>query len=402
MKVNIGLLWHSLSSDNLGVGALTESQIAIVLAACKRAGVTQPSFTVFGTSGTRAIAPVSVPVEKGDRFSWKRLAVGQTRYWAQLRACDLVLDIGEGDSFTDIYGLERFWLQAGTKAMALISGKTLVLSPQTIGPFERSWTRAIARGLMRRAKRVYARDQLSTAFLADMQVSGNTAEAIDVAFRLPFTRHDFGASAKQRVGINVSGLLYNGGYSRDNQFGLTVDYRRLTEELVAHFVQRGGGQECEVHLVGHVLSDVIGVEDDHAASLALAELFPGVVVAPKFATPSEAKSYIAGLDYFTGARMHACIAAFSSGVPVTPLGYSRKFTGLFNTLGYQQVADCKKLSTEAVRDLVIQGYEQREVLRPQVQRGCEAAAVRLQAYEDFLVDCLQQQQKQKKQQVGHR
>jgi len=345
---------------------------------------------VFGTSGSRAIAPVSVPVEKGDRLSWKRLLARRTQYWSQLASCDLVLDIGEGDSFTDIYGLERFWLQAGTKAMALFSGKTLVLSPQTIGPFERSWTRAIARVLMRRAKRVYARDQLSSAFLRDLGVTGNTAEAIDVAFRLPFERRDFGPGGKVRVGINVSGLLYNGGYSRDNQFGLTVDYRSLTDQLVQHFLQRGDGQECEVHLVAHVLSDAIGVEDDHAASLALAAKFPGVLLAPKFNTPSEAKSYISGLDYFTGARMHACIAAFSSGVPVTPLGYSRKFSGLFNTLGYQQVADCKKMSTEAVRDLVVQGYEERSVLKSQVEQGCAKAAKRLQTYEDFLVECLQQ------------
>ena len=54
-------------------------------------------------------------------------------------------------------------------------------------------------------------------------------------------------------------------------------------------------------------------EDDFAANAVLAEEFPKLVTAPRFATPSEAKSYIAGLDFFMGARMHACIAAFSSG-----------------------------------------------------------------------------------------
>lgn len=34
-QITVGLLWHSLSSDNLGVGALTESQIAICNAAAK-------------------------------------------------------------------------------------------------------------------------------------------------------------------------------------------------------------------------------------------------------------------------------------------------------------------------------------------------------------------------------
>lgn len=386
-NIHIGLLWHSLSSDNLGVGALTESQLAIVMAAARRAGVA-PRFSVFGTSGSRGIGPVDAPIERGDRFSWKRLLVGRTRYWQQLRQCDLVLDIGEGDSFTDIYGSERFWLQFGTKSLALISGKPLVLSPQTIGPFERPWTRRLASALMRRARRVYARDQLSSDFLRELGLVGNTAEAIDVAFRLPYQRHDFGsAEGVLRVGLNVSGLLYNGGYSRDNQFGLTVDYRALTDQLVEYFLAQPG---CELHLVGHVLAESIPVEDDYATGVAIAQRYPGVKLAPRFATPSEAKSYIAGLDYFAGARMHACIAAFSSGVPVTPLAYSRKFTGLFNTLGYGHVADCKRLDTEAARRLVIEGFAQRAVLAPQIEAGRRQAEQRLQAYEDYLLDCIRE------------
>ena len=124
--IHIGLLWHSLSSDNLGVGALTESQLAIVTAAARRAGV-QARFTVFGTSGSRGIGPVDAPMERGDRFSWKRLIVGRTRFWQQLRQCDLVLDIGEGDSFTDIYGTERFWFEPGTTGFPVFQTRYLKL-----------------------------------------------------------------------------------------------------------------------------------------------------------------------------------------------------------------------------------------------------------------------------------
>jgi colanic acid/amylovoran biosynthesis protein len=55
------------------------------------------------------------------------------------------------------------------------------------------------------------------------------------------------------------------------------------------------------------------VEDDHLVSMQLKSEFQDVVVAPRFDSPSAAKSYIAGMDYFCGSRMHACIAAFSSG-----------------------------------------------------------------------------------------
>lgn len=51
-----------------------------------------------------------------------------------------------------------------------------------------------------------------------------------------------------------------------------------------------------------------------------------------------------------GARMHSTIAAFSSGVPVVPMAYSRKFNGLFiDTLNYNHLVDLK---TDAEVDIM--------------------------------------------------
>ena len=61
----------------------------------------------------------------------------------------------------------------------------------------------------------------------------------------------------------------------------------------------------------------------------------------KFESAIEAKSYIASMDLFSGARMHATIAATSSGVPVIPVAYSRKFNGLYDTLKYKYYIDAK-------------------------------------------------------------
>jgi colanic acid/amylovoran biosynthesis protein len=383
--IAVGLLWHSLSSDNLGVGALTESQIAIVRAAAQRAGV-QVSFSVFGTSGSRTGLNAAPGITIGDRLSFKRMAVGQTRYLSQLRACDLVLDIGEGDSFTDIYGLERFRMQASAKTLALLMGKPLILSPQTIGPFTGKWTSRIAKSIMRRCQRVYARDVLSTAYLQELGVTDNTAEAIDVAFRLPHLSAPRPAGGKVRVGINVSGLLYRGGYSGDNQFDLTVDYKVLTDQMLDYFTAR---PECEVHLVGHVITDFVANEDDYSTAVELVKRYPQAIVAEKFLSPSAAKSYIASMDYFAGARMHACIAAFSAGVPVTPIAYSRKFQGLFATLKYNHVADCKTLTTEQALAAVVKAFDIRDALKAEVALGNQLALTKLQSYEDYLVQSLQ-------------
>jgi polysaccharide pyruvyl transferase WcaK-like protein len=109
-----------------------------------------------------------------------------------------------------------------------------------------------------------------------------------------------------------------------------------------------------------------------------------VNVAPDFKSPSEAKSFIAAMDFFTGARMHACIAAFSSGVPVVPFAYSRKFNGLFSSLQYEFVADGRFVTTEEATAQVLYGLENIATLKVAVDRGNSIARNKLQKYEDYL------------------
>ena len=73
---------------------------------------------------------------------------------------------------------------------------------------------------------------------------------------------------------------------------------------------------------------------------------PNVIAHAAFKTPIEAKNCIASMDIFVGARMHATIAAFSAGVATIPTAYSRKFSGLFENLGYGHVIDLTVLHTD--------------------------------------------------------
>lgn len=385
--LTIGLLWHSVSSSNLGVGALTFSQLALVRQAAEQAGV-QVQFKLMGGIRPHDNPPIpgiisEFPVYRNYFMPFR------SRFVSEVKSCDLVLDIGEGDSFTDIYGVPRFALYTGTKIMVWLAGRKLILSPQTIGPFNRPWTRALANFAMRRAARVFARDHMSRQYLQQHNIA-NADEAIDVAFALPFNRPEPStapAGGRIKFGINVSGLLYNGGYTKDNQFGLTLDYAKLTDATLDWLATR---DDVEVHLVPHVLADELPVEDDRAVSIELMKRYPGLVLAPRFTSPSDAKSYIAGMDFFVGARMHACIAAFSSGVPVVPLAYSRKFNGLFESVGYYHYGDCKAASGEQVLALIKTSFEQRAQLKTEVDRGVAQAQTRLGRYKDFLTQTLRE------------
>jgi colanic acid/amylovoran biosynthesis protein len=374
--VTIGLLWHSLSSGNLGVGALTESNIAIIKEVAESQGK-KVRFLVLGTGADNLPALAKELAAQGHSLENHRIRIYRSSFRDQVRRCDLVIDIGEGDSFADIYGFKRFFYYWLSKNIICSLGKPLILAPQTIGPFNGAWAKIMAKQVMARCTSIFARDNLSSDYLKQLGVTGNTHESIDVAFKLPFTRKVFPANGKTRVGINVSGLLFNGGYTGANQFGLTVDYPAVIRQLIAWFLAQ---PDVEVHLIPHVIEPHMPVEDDVAVSQKLALEYPGVTVAPTFTRPSEAKSYIAGMDFFTGARMHACIAAFSSGTAVVPMAYSRKFNGLFGTLSYDSIADCKNETSENVMSKIKNGYEDRAALGFTVEHCLDTVFARILLY----------------------
>jgi polysaccharide pyruvyl transferase WcaK-like protein len=371
--LTIALPWHSLGHGNLGVDALTRANIAIVKAAAVDVGRTVEMVTLCSTG-----LPETVPdcVTIGPRPRIKPLLWGRSDYLKVLRRSDLVLDIGEGDSWADIYGRNRLTFHAGTKIAAIMLGKPLVLAPQTIGPFNNPVARSISNWVMNRSRAVFSRDTLSTAYLMRQNIKCEISEFIDVAFRLPFIRQDK-ANNLVRVGLNVSGLLYNGGYTGHNELKLTIDYVAFTHQLIAALMERG----AEIHLVPHVTQEGGGNDDDRSVIPALRGRFPAIQVPDVFPDASAAKSFMSGLDFVVGGRMHACIGAFSAGTPVVPIAYSRKFNGLFGTLGYKHFVDGKVVDTATAVAQTLAGFDNRAQLAKDIQPGLELAASRLDAYQ---------------------
>lgn len=375
--MRFGLLWHSFSSGNLGVGALSLSNLMLIDEAARRLGIV-PEYLVIGSSGPCDYPPDSERYcYRFVEFNERTLRTRPHRLFAAIRSCDAVFDIGEGDSFSDIYGARRLFKLLLSKGMAIAAGVPLVLSPQTIGPFKAGWAARGASWAMDHSVRVFARDHQSFAKLVEMQVAPRE-EVIDVAFRLPFTvSQEVRDPGRLAVGLSASALLHHGGYQGNlNQFGLKTNYARLTGALIEALLQRG----CEVHLVPHVIPRGLPEEDDFALAERLRDKYRGVKLAPRFRGPIEAKSYIAAMDFFVGARMHATIAAFSAGVPVVPLAYSRKFAGLYESLGYPHVVDLKRESEESALELILDKLDQRAQLRDEVQAGGEIIRQKLTTY----------------------
>jgi colanic acid/amylovoran biosynthesis protein len=382
--LRIGLLWHTLRSGNLGCGALTIANMSLLDEAARAAG-REVEFHLFEfASDADYRSSVSLPVVE-HRFSVKRSLTPGSPVARAMAECDIAVDIGSGDSFTDIYGWRRFFNLAWSKYLALRASVPLLLSPQTIGPFDRRNCRLAAAMLMRRALRVYTRDRQSTACMAELGLQDRARESIDVAFRLPFERREkFNVDGKVHYGINVSALLYRPEHGSRARFSLTCENRELVDTLIETLLAR---PEARVHLVAHVLSND-PAHDDHLLCRELHERYPQTILMPRFSSPSEAKSEISRLDFLAGSRMHATIAAFSSGVPVVPLGYSRKFVGLYETLGYPLIGDCSRQTKEDLVALVLSAEGRKESLLAALESGNVLALGRLEAYRDDLTQII--------------
>lgn len=373
--LTIGLLWHTLGHGNLGVDALTRANIAILEAAASAAN-RNARFVLLGTPGLPDSALTNVV--QGPEARLKPLLKGHSPFLSTIRECDLVVDIGEGDSWTDIYGARRFAFQAGTKIAVILGRRPLVLAPQTIGPFDHPKRRRLSDFVMNRARAVFSRDTLSTSYLTNRSLKTDTAEYIDVAFRLPFSK-EAQAGDVIRVGLNVSGLLYGQGYTGKNEFGMAINYQAFTHRLIESLLARAG---VEIHLVSHVSSAEPSPDDDRPVATSLLRKYPSLKLAPDFTSASAAKSFLSGLNFVVAGRMHACIGAFSAGVPVIPIAYSRKFNGLFKTLNYSHFVDGKAVSDDEAIAIVMDGFDRRDALIPDLDRGRALAEVRLQDYQD--------------------
>ncbi|MCS6986100.1 MAG: polysaccharide pyruvyl transferase family protein [Sphingomonadaceae bacterium] len=358
--LDIGLVWHSDRHSNLGVGALTEGNVALVREAARRVGV-EPRFHLWQPAdpGAPYVEGMAGRHELRQAYLWR-----PGGYARDIRRMDLLLDIGAGDSFTDVYPGRRFAMMIGTKLWARAARVPLVLSPQTIGPFTRRAHTTLARGAIRCATLVFARDAASLAEAHRLWPGGPHHLAADVAFALPYRPQAKGPGI--RVGVNVSGLLYSGGYSGRDEFGLEFDYRAFTHRLVDALLAREG---VTVELLSHATSEGLARDDDARAVAAVHERHPAARPVPPFASPSEAKSYISGLDFLVGARMHATIAAFSARVPVVPVSYSRKFEGLFGSLGYRWLVPHRGMTTEAALDFTLSAFARRTELARDIEGG---------------------------------
>ena len=297
-----------------------------------------------------------------------------------LNRADLVMDVSGGDSFTDLYGSARFRQIVAPKEIALNLGRALVLAPQTYGPFKSKACLARARRLVSKSVLAYARDPESfdrmQDFLGDEFDPARHRQGVDLAFGLPAVEPaslDAKTSAflskhneRPLIGLNISGLLGNNSSQARSRFGLQDDYPELMIALVQRLLQETSARLVfipHVHApTGHYESDLDAAKTvlDSLPSAIEKEVRERCLLITQPYNACELKWFIAQCDWFSGARMHATIAAISSGVPTAALAYSPKIKGVFETCSQaESVIDLRQIGNADALDSMMTLWGQR-------------------------------------------
>ena len=197
--MKVCLLGADFETPNMGVAALTVGSVRATLHAHPETEIFILSYERSGKTYRIQLPGREVEVPLVNmRFSWRswrgnNIAVlllltglmkllpfpALRRQWIAGNTClqhldqtDLVPAISGGDSFSDIYGLERLLYVSLPQILALWAGKRLILLPQTLGPFKSRLAKWLAGYIMKRAEVVYSRDRAGVELARQMIKDG--------------------------------------------------------------------------------------------------------------------------------------------------------------------------------------------------------------------------------------
>jgi len=418
-KMTVGIMGASLGTGNRGVSALGASLVKLT----SKASGAQPVMLIGNQNALpfRATAGgtvLTVPVVNyrlspksalREHLFWiaflalvyrflpltgLRRVIKQHCPWIRAAAeATVVGDIRGGDSFSDIYGLRDFLVSSLPVMTVIWVRGGIVLFPQTYGPYKHPLARVVARYILRRASVILSRDRESMDTVRQLiGLTDRLRFCPDVAFSLEVAQPSApeiepplpGIRPQRLVGLNVNGLMYHGGYTGRNMFGLKLDYREFLGPLIAALL---ADESPHLLLVPHTFAPKGNVNSDPQASLEVIQSLPAslrqrVHLVTQEYDQHELKGIIGDCDFFIGSRMHSCIAALSQGVPCVGVAYSKKFAGVFDTVGAADwVIDGRTVDNADAVERILSLYAQREVLRASLKE--RAGQARTQLTETF-------------------
>ena len=281
------------------------------------------------------------------KFSWAGLKSAffvkffqDEKYHYQYNQKDIIAKIKNYDVFISVGGDNYCYgeLPGFYEINRLIkkAGKKLILWGASIG--EEDLTPAKIQDLQR-FDLLLARETLTEKVLKNAGCK-NVKLVADGAFLMEKTELPLpeGFIENKTLGFNFSPLI----------FGRNPQSKEAAFQLVEHILAT---TDFNIALVPHVIQKG---NNDYETLKEFFERYKEtnrVFLLPNNLNATEYKGYIARMRFFIGARTHATIAAYSTGVPTMVLGYSVKSKGIAKdifgeeklVLGIEEISDAEKL-----------------------------------------------------------
>lgn len=320
-------LFNHVGSLNHGCEAIVRGTVNIVDNADKNAQFVLSSFAPETDSGItevekrtfavrqlsfmeKLVSAFNIKVRHSEEYALRKMYSDIT---AQAQDCDICVSIG-GDTYC--YG-DNHGIQVLTRELKK-SGKKVVLWGASIGEEDLSEEKLQS---LKDFDAIFTRESLTYELLKNKNANENIFLNPDPAFCME--RDDVklieGFTKENTLGLNVSPLVE----------GYNPEITKVTSDFIRYVLEN---TTLNILLVPHVVEKG---NNDYEYMTQFYEQFKDsgrVEILPSDLNAKQYKGYIANTRFFIGARTHATIAAYSSGVPTAVLGYSVKSRGLAKDL----------------------------------------------------------------------
>lgn len=390
----IGIMGTPIESSNLGCLALTYSLLIELEKIAKQLNTNFKYIIFDGSDNKKSIQELCNALDIQEHnvisghmsilhnpFRIIKNILKTFKMISEIKSCNCVIDITGGDSFSDIYGDVIFYGRTNVKVLVEKMKKPLLLAPQTYGPFQTKRSKSLAAYAISNASCVMTRDMISYNVIKDL-TNRKALCCADMAFLLPYSKKKNAESEKIKVGINVSKLLYTDDLEvSEKNFSLAVDYRLYIDTILNKLIS----ESCyDIYMIPHV-----GL--DHEVHQELKRKYPMIKLVQPMINPIKIKSLISEMDVFLGGRMHGTIAAFTTGVACIPTAYSRKFKGLFRSVGYDVLIDLQEMKTNEAVEKTMEYIAKYDELKRQVCACSEAVDIKINEMENamrtWVIEC---------------
>ena len=285
------------------------------------------------TAMEKLIAAIDFKLYHSEEYALKKM---YSDVVIQAQDCDVCISIG-GDTYC--YG-DNHGIQVLTRELKK-SGKKVVLWGASVG--EEDLT-AMKLKSFADFDAIFTRESLTYDLLKSKNVNENIFLNPDPAFCME--REEVkpidGFKKENTLGLNVSPLVK----------GYNPKITQVTKDFIRYILDN---TTLKILLIPHVVEDG---NNDYEYMLNFFEDFKDssrIAILPPDLNAKQYKGYIAQTRFFVGARTHATIAAYSSGVPTAVLGYSVKSRGIAKDLFGEELCVVNSRTLENA-DPVIQAF----------------------------------------------